>query len=366
MLILISVIAVLAIAIIVFLQQPSFGKLPSGERMERIKKSPNYRNGKFQNRSKTPQLTGDSSFFKIAVDFIFGDNKGVSPEDIIPSVKTDLLNLNRDEDILVWLGHSSYFIQIDGKRILVDPVLSGAAAPVSFINKPFKGSDIYKPEDIPDVDYLIITHDHWDHLDYKTVTKLKDRVNKVVCSLGVGAHFEHWKFDRNQIIELDWSENYQSEDGFTLYCLPARHFSGRGLSRDQSLWASFLVKTPTSQIFVGGDGGYDTHFAQIGKQFGGIDLAILENGQYDARWKYIHMMPEEVIRAGIDLNAKSILPLHSAKYAMAHHQWNDPLIRVSEAATKEGYKRVLTPIIGEVVNLKDSTQVFKEWWTDMK
>lgn len=360
MLIAISIIGILIISGIIFLNLPRFGKTPSGDRLERVKSSPNYREGKFQNQSYTIQLTGDKNMFLTGLDFLFGKKERLTPTVALPTIKTDLINLNRESDILVWFGHSSYFMQIDGKRILVDPVFSDAS-PVSFINKPFKGTDIYKPTDMPDIDYLFISHDHWDHLDYNTVMELKDRTSKIICGLGVGEHFEHWGFDKNKVIELDWNAGSTLDKGFSTYCLPARHFSGRGLSPNQSLWASFLLQTPTMKIYIGGDSGYDAHFAKIGEQFAEIDLAILENGQYNQDWKYIHMMPEEVIQAAKDLHAKSLLPVHSSKFALGYHSWDEPLKRITEANKKENL-RLQTPMIGEIVNLKDSTQTFKEWW----
>jgi len=361
MLILLSVIAILAVVAIIFINQPSFGRIPGKERLERIQKSTNYKNGKFLNLNETPQLTGDKGFFGSMIDFLFRKDERITPKDEIPAIKTDLHALDRNENIMIWFGHSSYLMQIDGKRILVDPVFSGAASPVSFVNKPFKGTDIYKPEDIPDIDYLVISHDHWDHLDYKTVMQLKPRVQKVICGLGVGEHFEYWGFESIRLVELDWNENRQLDEGFNIYCLPARHFSGRGLSPNKSLWASFLIRTPTMQIYMGGDSGYDTHYKAIGEHFGEIDLAILENGQYDEGWKYIHMMPEEVLDAAEDLNANMLLTVHHAKYALGKHSWKEPLERVVEANKTRGL-HLITPMIGEKVILGDSTQVFGKWW----
>lgn len=361
MIILLSILGIFTIVAIVFLNQPKFGRTPTGERQEKVKNSLHYRDGRFQNLSETPQLTGDKSYLAMMYDLFWGDHKRVTPKDEIPSVKTNLINLDRKEDVLVWFGHSSYFIQIDGKRILVDPVLDGGASPVSFTNKPFKGSDIYKTKDLPNIDYLIISHDHWDHLDYESVMNLKDRTNKIICPLGVGEHFEKWGFNPDKIIEMDWYEDALIDEGFTTYCLPARHFSGRGLSPNQSLWASFLLQTPSMKIYIGGDGGYDTHFGKIGERFDNIDLAILENGQYDVGWRYIHMMPDQVVKATKDLKAKTLLPVHSSKFKLANHPWDEPLIKVTEIA-EENNLRAITPMIGEVVNLSDSTQVFSKWW----
>lgn len=350
MIITLSILGMLVLVVILFINQTKFGSTPTGERKQKVEESPNYTDKKFQNLHDTPQVTGDKGMATIMFDFVFGKHERVTPTGKIPSVETDLLNLDRTKDLFVWFGHSSYFIQIDGKRILVDAVLDGVASPVPFINKPFDGSGVYKTKDIPEIDYLFISHDHWDHLDYESVTALKDRIRKVVCPLGVGEHFEKWGFDKDKIIELDWNENAPLDEGFATLCLPARHFSGRGLSPNQSLWASFLLQTPTMKIYLGGDSGYDTHFEEIGKQFGPIDLAILENGQYGDGWKFIHMTPEEVVQAAKDLNAEALLPVHSSKFKLANHPWDEPLIQVTQIAEQEN-QRTLTPMIGEVVNI---------------
>lgn len=363
MIILFSIVLILVVGVFMFLRLPKFGKLPSGERLEKIEKSPNYRNGSFTNLNHTPQMTGEGGFLKIMKDMFTAKNR--RPVDSIPSVKTDLLNLGRDKDILVWFGHSSYFMQIDGKRFLVDPVFCGNASPFSFMIKSFKGTDIYTPADIPEIDYLIITHDHWDHLDYKTVTKLKPKIRKVITGLGTGAHLESWGYNPAIIVENDWYDHVNLEAGFTIYVTPARHFSGRGTKPNQSLWASFVLQTPASRIFIGGDGGYDEHFAEIGDKFGGFDLAILENGQYNTSWKYIHMMPNEVLQAARDLKAKRLFPVHSSKFALANHSWDKPLKSISEF-NKTIKQPLITPIIGEMVYLKDTSQIFEQWWVGLK
>jgi len=363
MLIIISVIAAIVIAVLIFLNSSRFGRTPSGERKERVELSPNYRDGKFQNLSYTPQLTSDKSYIATMGDFLFGKKERLKPDGQLPVIKTDLLDLDKEKDVLVWFGHSSYFMQVDGKRILVDPVFSEAASPVSFVNKAFKGTNIYRPEDMPDIDYLFISHDHWDHLDYPTVKALKDRIGKVICGLGVGEHFEYWDFDKDRIVEMDWNQQTVLDGVFTIDCLPARHFSGRGLSPNQSLWASFMLQTPTMKIYIGGDSGYDTFFSRIGEKFGEIDLAILENGQYNGDWKYIHMSPDETVKAARDVRAKKLLPVHNSKFALAYHAWDTPLTDVTAAAAREG-QAVITPMMGEVVNLKDSTQQFRHWWVD--
>ena len=348
--------------IVLFLDQPKFGKLPTGERLQRIKASPNFKNGAFQNQSPTPSFTEGATYLSVLKKFIFEKKERAKPTDLIPSIKTDLLHLDSTKDVLVWFGHSSYFMQVDGKRILVDPVLNGSASPLPFGTRAFKGTDIYKPIDIPAVDYLFLTHDHWDHLNYESLMELKPKIKKIICALGVGAHLEYWGFSNIIITEMDWNEEIVLENGFTVNSVPARHFSGRSFKRNQSLWVSFALKTPTQNIFIGGDSGYDKHFKEAGKRLGPFDLAILENGQYDRNWKYIHMMPDEVLKAAKELNARRLLPVHSYKFAIANHAWDEPLSTITELNRQENI-RLITPRIGEEVNLKDDIQKFNRWWT---
>lgn len=347
--IIVGIVAVAVIVGFVFVNQPSFGRAPQGERLERIKKSPHYKDGEFRNLHSTMMMTSQKGRLGAFWGFLFKQETDLRPEKEIPVIKTDLSKISKDENVLVWFGHSSYFIQIDGKRILVDPVFCGAS-PVSFVNKPFKGADAYKPADMPEIDYLVISHDHWDHLDYETVMQLKNRVDKVVCPLGVGEHFEYWGFSPERIVELDWEEQALLDDGFRIHCLPARHFSGRGLARNRSLWASFLVTGSRRKVFIGGDGGYDSHFAEIGMRFPDIDWAILENGQYNEGWKYIHLMPGYMAAVARELKAAKILTVHHSKYALATHPWDEPLKNARRMRDRDSLP-VVIPQIGEVVNM---------------
>ncbi len=353
----------LIVAITFFiLKHPKFGRIPDGESLERIKKSPNFRDGIFQNLNVTPQLAEDAKFTDMLKNMFVA--KGRRPKQIIPSVKTNLKQLTTDENLLVWFGHSSYFMQIDGRTFLVDPVFSGNASPFSFSIKAFEGTDVYTVEDLPEIDYMIITHDHWDHLDYKTVIKLKTKVKKIITGLGPGEHFEYWGYKKDQLIEKEWFESELLEKGFKVSVTPARHFSGRGFKHKRTQWSSFVLETPTQKIFIGGDSGYDEHFAEIGEKFNGFDLAILENGQYNKNWKYIHMSPHETLQASIDLNAKRLFPVHNSKFALAYHTWDEPLKTIAEL-NREVKKPLVTPRIGEVVYLNDMQQEFSHWWTEI-
>lgn len=342
-----------------FMSQAKFGKLPSVGKLREIEKSPNYRSGKFQNISPTPDLTEGATLISVVFEFFFKKDKRNKPKGVIPSIKTDLFSLNANEDLLVWFGHSSYFMQIDGKTFLVDPVLSGAASPIAATTRSYPGTDIYTASDIPEIDFLLISHDHWDHLDYETVIQLRPKIKTVVCGLGVGSHFESWGFSRKIIIEKDWNQQIDL-GGFTINTCPARHFSGRGFKRNQSAWMSFVLKTPTKNLYLGGDSGYDSHFTEIALKYGPFDLAILECGQYNKNWKYIHLLPEDFILAAKEIRANHILPVHWGKFSLALHAWDEPIIRITEMAKRENLS-VLTPKIGEKMNLS-APQAFENWW----
>lgn len=221
-------IGVLAIAAAALVSQPSFGRLPRGERRQRIERSPNFRDGAFRNRQPTPLMTSGKGRIRTMLGFLFGRRPAnLRPASPVPTVKTDLTALDTNRELLVWFGHSSYLIQTGGRRLLVDPVFV-AASPFGFVNKPFPGTAIYRPEEMPPVDYLLITHDHWDHLDYGTVRRLRDRVGKVICPLGVGEHFERWGYPAERLIELDWDEQADLGGGFAVRCLTRATFRAAG------------------------------------------------------------------------------------------------------------------------------------------
>lgn len=335
------------------------GKLPSGKHKERVQQSPNYKNGAFQNLSPTPMKPEGITYWKMMREF-FKKHPGTAPSARLPFVKTDLTRLHSTEPVIVWFGHSSYLLKISNKTFLIDPVFSGNAAPLSFMVKAFPGTDEYKPEDMPPVDYLILTHDHYDHLDFKTIRKLKKKIRSVFCSLGVGAHLRHWGIDGNIITEMDWWQKEELDNDMDLTAAPARHFSGRGIKRGQSLWSSFILKTRSHSLYLGGDSGYDSHFKEIGEKHGPFDLAILESGQYNVMWPLIHMMPEETVQAAIDLKAKALLPVHWGKFRLGMHPWNEPVRRIVNAAQETGTV-IATPKIGEALPLTGHYPV-SHWW----
>lgn len=341
------------------------GKNPSGPRLERITKSPHYRDGNFQNIHPTPMTPDGVSQTKLLKDFFLGEKPlDIKPGKAIPSIKSDLSNANQPTPKITWFGHSSYLIQYQGKNILVDPVFSGNAAPVTFAMKAFLGTDVYTEKDMPHIDLIIISHDHYDHLDYKTVSALKSQVDKFIVPLGVGSHFESWGFPDQQVQELDWWENFTYSPQIKVTATPARHFSGRSFERSKTLWASYVLELDQFKIFIGGDSGYDDQFAKIGQKFGPIDIAMLECGQYGVNWPFIHMFPEQTAQAAKDLNAKFLFPVHWGKFILSVHSWNESIQRVSKKAQEIGV-RLTTPIIGEPIIL-NQTMPESKWWENLK
>lgn len=348
-----------------YLQHPKFGTLPAGDRLAIVQRSPNYIDGKFQNLIPTTIVVDESSWWEELREDLWGHGERLTPTTAIPTTKTDLKTLERSADVVIWLGHSSYFMQLGGKRILIDPVFSAYASPVSFVNQAFPGTNPYISDDMPDIDYLLISHDHWDHLDYPSIIGLKPKIKNVVCGLGVGSYFEQWGFAATTIYEADWFTKLQFDDDFIIHVLPARHFSGRLFSENKTLWVGFAVISPERSVFYSGDSGYGSHFKTIGQMFKGFDLAILENGQYDERWPNVHMLPEEVVKAAEDLATKALLPAHAGKFAMAAHPWDEPFKRIT-AASKNKQFHLLTPMIGELVEVKPQQQIFSPWWESAK
>lgn len=348
--IILSVLFILGDAGVLFLSQESFGKIPKGKRLERIKQSPHYDGKQFVNEEETEFMTGKKSTLTVWREFMFNKKKNTVPDTALHAIKTDLKKLPNDKDWLVWFGHSSYLVNLSGKKILVDPVFY-KGSPVKFANKMFKGTDIYKPVDMPDIDVLVITHDHWDHLDYETVTELEPRVKKIVTALGVGSHLEYWRYPLEKIVELDWWQDYVFGDSSRITATPARHFSGRDLNKNKTFWASFVYESPKRTIWIGGDGGYGKHYAKIGAKFPNIDLGILENGQYNPDWAQVHTMPQYLGKEMTELGAKRYLTVHHSKFCLSKHPYFEPLQNAKKAA-KESGKPLFMPIIGEVIYLE--------------
>ena len=347
--------------VLAFLRQEKFGALPEGEALQRIAASPHQVNGEFRNLVPRPILSDDSSFIEALLRSLLEKKPdNVEPPCPVPSVRPDLCSTDKG-DVIIWLGHSSFFLRLGGCTVLIDPVFSDHAAPVSFSTRAFPGATPCSAQDMPDIDFLLISHDHWDHLDHPTVTALKDRIRHVVCGLGTGAHLRRWGFAEPVIHELDWGESFSVDGRMRVSAVTAAHYSGRSLTRNRTLWTGFVLESPGRRILFSGDSGYGPHFADIGKAFGAPDVALLDCGQYNERWKYIHMTPEEAVQAAQDLGAAALMPAHVGKFALSRHSWDEPFRRVWRAAEEKGLP-LLTPRIGESVLLDRPLPVFPRWW----
>ncbi len=360
--VLLILLVLLVIATFTYLQHARFGGNASGGRLERMQNAATYKDGAFQNLEVTPTVPEGVSTLEMLQGFFFDKDKRNVPKDIIPVQQTNLKSLPLDSNLYVWFGHSSYYLQLDGTRILVDPVFSKYATPVRISVRAFNYQYDYTADDIPEIDIMVITHDHWDHLDYNTFKKLQHKVKHIVTGLGVGSHLERWGFPAENITELYWGET-TNLDGLAFTSTPARHFSGRTFKRNTTLWSSFVLNG-TLKIFLGGDSGYGKHFKDIGAKYGPFDFTILENGQYNEMWKYIHMMPEEVIVVADELQARYTIPVHSSKFPLANHAWDEPLIRVTKAASEKDVN-IITPMVGQVVNF-ENVSPNKEWWKGIR
>ncbi len=341
-----------------------YGAKATGARLQRIINSPEYKEGAFQNMEPTPMGLEGASFLKVMGE-MRKKPKLARPPVALPVLQPDLKAMKPvPVPQMVWFGHSSYYILSDKASILVDPVFSPNASPLRSFAKAFPGTSVFSPEDFGAIDVLVLTHDHYDHLDYKTVVALAPRVKTIVTSLGLGAHLEYWGIPAEKIHELDWGENIvltpdhalapgsATSAAISFTAVPGRHFSGRTFKRNQTLWSSFVLQLGDYKIFLGGDSGYGPHFASIGAQYGPFDLAILENGQYGVYWPKIHMFPEQTWQAAKDLGAKALWPVHWGKFDLSLHTWDEPIRRLVQAVEKNPAEiALITPRIGQTVSL---------------
>lgn len=347
---------------VAYIQTPRFGRLPEGGRLDSIQLSPHYANGEFHNQVATPMFAGGDSVLSVILSDGLSRPRGARPSAPLPWVNTNLKSLPPDQDLVVWLGHSTFFVQLAGQRILIDPVFDDHAGPTALSVQAFEGSSHYTSEDMPEIDALLITHDHWDHLNFESALALAPKVRRVVCPLGVGAYFEHWGYPRQKIQEGDWYTAFPLNKGLTIHVVPARHFSGRLLTRNKTLWAGFVLDDQQRRLYISGDTGFGPHFEEIAQRFGGFDLAALDMGQYDPRWPLIHMTPEQAAQAAQILKTRVLLPAHVGRFNLARHAWDEPFKRIVAASQGQTYQ-LKTPLIGEVLSLNDKVDEGPTpWW----
>jgi L-ascorbate metabolism protein UlaG (beta-lactamase superfamily) len=316
---------------------------------------------KFYNEIPTFMDTRLRTTISILRDFIKGNPNG-KPSSPIPMDSFDPILHQGDQTKVTWMGHSALLLEMDGKIILLDPMFGSSPSPVPlFGSKRYSGRIPFEMEDLPPIDAVIYSHDHYDHLDYSSVKKLKDKVGKFYVPLGVGSHLVRWGVDQRKIQEFNWWDECEF-DGLTLACTPARHFSGRSLwGRDTTLWCSWVIRSKHINIFFSGDSGYGPHFEKIGNKYGPFDLVLMECGQYDERWSAIHMMPEETVQAHLDVKGKMLIPIHWGAFTLALHDWTDPIERITKAAKEQGVT-ISTPKIGETVIVGSADFPASAWW----
>jgi len=300
--------------------------------------------------------------FSIIRDLLTGNPKR-KPERPIPIVTIDTLPIQDTKQAkVIWFGHSTVLLEMDGKRILLDPIFANTPSPFPLIGgKRFSRVLPIEPSRLPSIDIVILSHDHYDHLDYNSIMQLKDKTRLFCVPCGVGRRLKKWGVDPEKIREFEWWNELMIA-GMTLTCTPAKHFSGRSLfDRNSTLWCSWVIAGKQAKVFFSGDGGYGPHFKQIGEKYGTFDLTLMECGQYDERWSAIHMMPEETIQAHIDVKGNSMIPIHWAAFSLAFHDWTEPIERVTKAA-KERKVNIITPKIGETVIVGLTEYPVSTWW----
>jgi L-ascorbate metabolism protein UlaG (beta-lactamase superfamily) len=342
-----------------------FGGTTSKEEIQAFSKSENFAQGKFSYPIPTPMDMDLKNTLKVMKEFALGGPRRKPSKPIPVTAFNPLDSQNKGQARITWFGHSAFLLELEGKTILIDPMFGRAPSPFPiFGNKRYSRKLPLAIEQMPLIDAIIFSHDHYDHLDYGSIMKLKNKVKMFFVPLGVSKHLERWGIDKAKINELDWW-NEAAFEGISLVCAPARHFSGRKLNnRDSTLWCSWVIKGEEHTIYYSGDSGYGPHFEEIGKRFGPFDLTLMECGQYDKRWASIHMMPEETVQAQLDVRGQLMIPIHWGAFTLSLHEWTDPVERICKAA-KEQNVAVATPRIGESVQIGSSEYPRSTWWREV-
>lgn len=332
------------------------GKSPSAEELKAFEKLPYFKDGKFHGPEEMRLYpdkvrNGPAGFFRMLTQSRFAPQKPLPQINLTQNSFADIL----EDFSLYWLGHSGVIMELSGKRIIFDPVL-GNAAPIPFAVPRYNPAPI-NYDNFPNIDYVIITHNHYDHLERKSIQALK--TSHFIVPLGVGAALRGWGISPENITELGWGDVFE-KDNLTIIAETAMHYSGRAkLASNETLWNSYIIKSEDKNIYWGGDTGYGKHFKEIGKKYGPFDLTALEIDAWNPGWPNIHLFPQETVQAAADLQARQILPLHWAVFDLALHPWHESIDMVLEEAQKTNIK-VLTPLMGEKV-VPDKKQT-KKWW----
>jgi len=340
----------------------TFGALPEGARQDRIAKNPHFIDGEFKNTEATTMMVGDSA--SAMAEFAFGNGQMRTPKCVMPLATgaPEIWAQPPESGLrITWLGHSTTVIELDGVRILTDPMFSDRASP-STLAGPLRFHPPPVPlAQLPKIDAVLISHDHYDHMDMPTVIALAASGVKFYVGLGNGAHLERWGIKLEQIVEVEWGNRFPLPGGVEIVSTPARHFSGRGVfSRNRSLCTSWALVGPKHRVFFSGDTGLSETFTATGQQYGPFDVSMLEIGQWHPNWGQIHLGPEGAITAHKALGAKRLFPIHWATFELGLHSWLEPAETLTTSAAKQGVA-VVTPMLGEPVEpTLDRPSV--AWW----
>ncbi|MEM8508696.1 MAG: MBL fold metallo-hydrolase [Bacteroidota bacterium] len=366
---LLSIVILIASLVLIYLAfvnfYPSFGGDVNKERQVLYETSQQFSEGKFMNtKREVPEAMRFSKMLSVSRKFFFEKVENGRPKKDLEVQKIDSIALadHSGGTRLIWFGHSAFLLQMKGKNILIDPMLGPVPAPHPWMGSRRFNLDVpIAVKKLPKIDAVVISHDHYDHLDYDSIKKLKDKVDAYFVPLGVGVHLEAWGVDANNITEMDWWEETTFKS-IQLVCTPAQHFSGRKFTNGQStLWSSWVITSDSTSLYFSGDGGYGPHFKQIGERYGPFDFAMMECGQYNKMWPDIHMFPEETAQAGIDVQAKTLMPIHWGAFKLALHSWTDPIERVSKKA-QELQLPLVAPQIGEPIVIDELPKPTTIWW----
>ena len=369
---LLVLIAFVALIILFINISPQFGSNPSNKQINKYETFSNFNEDGFQNLEETPMFTEDVSGWDFFKDEMVSPSKPNNNGDVKP-VKNIIPNeidyslfkeVSPDKFKISWLGHSAFILNINGKIILLDPMLGTHAAPLPIPSlKRFNETLPLNLDSLANIDFVVISHDHYDHLDYSTIRRIKANVSTFIVPYGIGNHLRGWGVEDKKITELNWNEVFKiNEIEFT--SLPARHFSGRGpLNRNSTLWSSWAIKSSTIKIYFSGDSGYGNHFKQIGLEHGPFDISLIDCGQYNKAWKHSHMFPSQAVLAAKELNSNYFMPIHWGGFTLAMHPWDEPVKESIKLAKQIGLN-YFTPKIGEIVSKEKLDKKFNSWWEE--
>lgn len=331
---------------------------------KKIKNSPQYKNGKFVNKKEQNHEFSFSQMFDILKGIYFTEQKGSIPKQNLPIKRLTYNEFyidNKDTFHYTRLGHSTIMFQLAGKVWLTDPVFEDFITPYEWI-----GWKRFHPvpldiDSLGQIEGVIISHDHYDHLEEKTIIKLKEKVNFFIVPLGVGKRLANWGVPTHKIKSLDWWESTKIGE-VELISTPSQHFSGRSLfDRASTLWSSWVVRANGKSLFFSGDSGYFDGFKKIGEKYGPFDITFIENGQYNERFEFVHMFPKQTIQAHKDLKGKLLVPIHNGTFKISFHPWKEPMTRITELGKEENI-RVLIPRMGEVIDIASPPEKIDKWW----